>query len=92
MPKSDTARKSKKKKRSSLSARNADHHALYQSSVQEPEADTRFMHESSAEYEEQVGRDVAKRALCRENGVRLLEVGHGVPDAELVLHLMELLF
>ena len=53
---------------------------------------TRFMHESSTEYEEQVGRDVAKRALCKENGVRLLEVGHGVPDAELVLHLMELLF
>ena len=46
MPKSNTARKSKKKKRSSLSARNADHHALYQSSVQEPEADTRFMHET----------------------------------------------
>ena len=45
MPKTKKTRGSKKKKEM-LTAKNTDRHALYQSAVQEPEADTRFMEET----------------------------------------------
>ena len=44
MPKTKKTRGAKKKQ-DMLTAKNTDRHALYQSAVQEPEADTRFMEE-----------------------------------------------